>query len=391
MFRKTLHCQSALLSLTTGAVLVNVPLRAQSQHESALPAPATQPAASKATRNVAIVVHEGVELLDFAGPGEVFAAAGRNPAADQPWFQVYTVAPEAGPIVSQGFVKITPGYTIDNCPRPDIVVIPGGATQVITRHRKFMEWLRQIAPQCDVAMSVCTGAFALADLGLLDGKEVTTHWGSLAGLARAAPNAQVVADRRFVDNGRVVTTAGVSAGIDGALHVVARLLGREIAERTARYMEYRWEPDGRYASTYAAISPELDSRTRAFLGGLSHRQKKNWSEAAKAFRAMVERDPTDGEAWYQLGYVLHAMNDLDAAIPAHQRAAEFARSRHRPLYNLACAWALRGDNERALDILGQAIDAGFDDREFIKADTDLTSLRGDPRFQTLLDRIPSRE
>lgn len=191
----------------------------------------------RAKKNVAIFVHEAVELLDFAGPAEVFAAADRGRA-----FNVYTVAVADGDIVSQRFLTIKPQYTVANCPKPDIIVLPGGNTRIPLQDARVIEWIQKAAPDAEVVMSVCTGAFLLAKAGLLDGQEATTHWGSIEGLKKAAPKTKVHADRRIVDNGKVVTCAGVSAGIDGALHVVERLLGGPVAQETARYMEYRWEP-----------------------------------------------------------------------------------------------------------------------------------------------------
>ena len=196
----------------------------------------SKPAGGK--RNVAIVVHEGVELLDFAGPGEVFAAAERGTA-----FNVYTVAETTKPIISQRFLSVNPQYTPDNCPKPDIVVIPGGATLRLLASAKMMAWVKETARDAEVVLSVCTGAFVLGQLGLLDGKEATTHYASLDRLAKQFPKVKVRSDKRLVDNGQVVTAAGVSAGIDGALHVVARLRGPAVAKATAKYMEYRWEPE----------------------------------------------------------------------------------------------------------------------------------------------------
>jgi transcriptional regulator GlxA family with amidase domain len=209
----------------------------------ALPAPDTRAAdgkdpVKKDRRNVAVFVHEGVELLDFAGPGEVFAAAGSGRA-----FKVYTVAATRDPVKSQGFLTVTPEFTIADCPKPDVIVLPGGNTLVPLKDPKVVEWVKAASADAEVTLSVCTGAFLLAKAGLLDGKEATTHWGSVERLKKAYPKVTVRADRRFVDNGKVVTTAGVSAGIDGALHVVGRLLGGQAAKDTARYMEYKWDPD----------------------------------------------------------------------------------------------------------------------------------------------------
>lgn len=190
-------------------------------------------------RNVAIVIYPGVELLDFAGPGEVFAAA-RTSAGGRA-FNVYTVAASLAPLVSQGFVHITPEFTYASCPKPDLVVVPGG--NVPTASVELREFLLACARDGELVMSVCNGALALGAAGLLDGLEVTTHHGSLEELQVLVPSATVHSNRRFVDHGRVLTSAGVSAGIDGALAVVTRLCGAEAAHATARYMEYAWRPD----------------------------------------------------------------------------------------------------------------------------------------------------
>jgi transcriptional regulator GlxA family with amidase domain len=185
----------------------------------------------KSPRKVAIVIFNQMELLDFAGPAEVFAAAGGA-------FKVYTVAETAKPIVSQGFVTITPQYTIANCPRPDILVIPGGNTSSVSRSELMLNWIKDVSQSSEHVMSVCTGAFVLAKAGPLDGLEVTTHHSAIANLTRNYPKVKVRTDVRVVDNGKILTAAGVSAGIDGALHLVSKLRGPKAAETTARYMEY---------------------------------------------------------------------------------------------------------------------------------------------------------
>ena len=186
-------------------------------------------------RNVAIFLYEEVELLDFAGPGEVFSAAG---------FHTYTVSIDGKDITSQRFVEIKPEYSIDNAPTPDIIVFPGGGASRTASDPKVMEWIKKLNRGGTQFMSVCTGAFILANAGLLENKRITTHWGSTKSLAQKYPTATVLEDTRWVDNGSVITTAGVSAGIDGALHFVARLNGEEEAKKTARYMEYdKWVPE----------------------------------------------------------------------------------------------------------------------------------------------------
>ncbi len=190
-----------------------------------------------AARTVGIVVFDGVELLDFAGPGEVFAAAGHGRI-----FDVFTLGVTTAPIMSQGFVRITPERAMGDGPRPDILVIPGGGVSPLMNSPEAMAWIRETAEDA-IVLSVCNGALVLAEAGLLEGKEATTHHGSLASLRRLAPNTVVHADRRFVDNGRVITAAGVSAGIDAALHLVSRLQGTATAESTAAYMEYDWRTE----------------------------------------------------------------------------------------------------------------------------------------------------
>lgn len=213
---------------------------------------AADPPPKGGSRNVAIVLYEGVELLDFAGPGEVFAAAADFGAVNgQPAFRVYTVATSKAPLTSQGFVRILPDFTTKDAPTPDLIVVPGGNSSTLANDAHFMAWARKAFDGAEVSLSICTGAFVLAKAGLLDGRTVTTWFGAIEALRKAAPRTTVQEGRRFVDQGRVVTTAGVSAGIDGALHLVARLLGRDVADKTARYMEYRWTPEAYLVQTYA--------------------------------------------------------------------------------------------------------------------------------------------
>jgi len=189
-------------------------------------------------RNVAILIYPGVELLDFSGPGEAFSAA---QGAGGRAFRVFTVAETRDPLVSQGFVRVTPEFTIDDCPKPDIVVLPGGA--VPDRDPELLDWVRECSRSAELVMSVCNGALLLGNTGLLDGLQATTHHSALQALALQTPKATVYSNRRFVDSGAVMTCAGVSAGIDGALHVIERMLGAQAARDTAYYMEYDWRPE----------------------------------------------------------------------------------------------------------------------------------------------------
>lgn len=195
----------------------------------------------RSPRYVALVVFQGVELLDFAGPGEVFSAAMGSNGNE---FQAFTVAADKEEVdVNRSVATIKPEYTIEKCPKPDIVVIPGGNVGSLTSNEKMMAWIKERAVDSEVVMSVCNGAFVLQKAGLLDGLEATTHHGAIEHFRRNAPNTRVVSDRRYVDNGKIITSAGVSAGIDAALHVVERFLGPEAADNTASYMEYARRPE----------------------------------------------------------------------------------------------------------------------------------------------------
>lgn len=185
--------------------------------------------------SVAVVVHHGVELLDFAGPAEVFSSA-RSPERG-PLFHVFLVSPTQGPVQTNNGVVIAPQHTLADAPRCDLLVVPGGNTRVLLDDPAFLAWMRERVPGCKTVLSVCTGAIVLAELGLLDGHEATTHHRSRAGMAARYPKVKVV-DRKVVDVGRIVTSAGVSSGIEGALHVVGRLCGNEVADQVAKYIEY---------------------------------------------------------------------------------------------------------------------------------------------------------
>ncbi|TMA28519.1 MAG: hypothetical protein E6J78_06185 [Deltaproteobacteria bacterium] len=348
----------------------------------ALAATAAQP------RNVAIVVYQGVELLDFAGPGEVFAAAANAGAVrGVKAFRVYTVGRSKEPIVSQGFVKVSPEYSFADAPRADVIVFPGGSSGVVSRDEQFMAWAKKAASEAEIAMSVCSGAFVLGKAGLLDGKSATTWYGSVARLRKETPKADVQDGRRFIDQGRILTTAGVSAGIDGALHLVARLLGRAVADQTARYMEYHWTPEPYLAQNYPLLDPRLDARGRAAQQAGLLEDEGNWPEAAKAWRALAGLDAKDGLAWDRLAVALAQSGDLASAIDAGKHAAEIQEVRAGALVNLACTYARAGRRDDALRTLELAVSEGFSARWRLENDSDFDSLRTDARFQKLVARL----
>jgi len=189
-------------------------------------------------RNTAILIFDDVEVLDFAGPFEVFSVT--NELSDYSLLNVYTVARGKAPVTARNGLSVNPDYSITEAPQPDILIVPGGSgTRPVLLQQDILAWIRQSANSAEKVLSVCTGALLLAKVGLLDGMKSTTHHSAFETLAEIAPETEVVRDSRFVDNGKVITAAGISAGIDMSLYVVELLYGREIAQHTAGYMEYR--------------------------------------------------------------------------------------------------------------------------------------------------------
>lgn len=190
------------------------------------------------TRNVAILIFDEVEVLDFCGPFEVFGVAGLRSGGERP-FYVYTVAEKAGPISARNGLSVNPNFTFADAPQADILLVPGGqGTRREIQNETLLAWVREQAGRVELLLSVCTGALVLAKAGLLEGLSATTHFQAFDELAALAPTTTLCPDQRYVDNGRIVLSAGVSAGIDMALYIVGRLLGDEQANETARHMQY---------------------------------------------------------------------------------------------------------------------------------------------------------
>ena len=189
-------------------------------------------------KNVAILLFDEVEVLDFAGPFEVFSVT--DELQEHQVFHTFTMALKPGTVRSRNGLKIVPDFTLENCPTPQIIIVPGGAgTRPLLHMPALHEWLRVKSRAADVVLSVCTGSLILARAGLLEQLRATTHHTAFAELRLAGPNTEVVENERFIDTGKIVTAAGIAAGIDASLHVVARLLGDAAAQQTADYMEYR--------------------------------------------------------------------------------------------------------------------------------------------------------
>ena len=196
------------------------------------------------TISIAIYLFPDVEVLDFAGPYEVFTTASRvfkrkNPKAED-FFRVITVACDLGLVRARAGLEVKPDFTIHSHPAIDILVVPGGVVTAELARTEVIHWIAKQHPKNLFTASVCTGAFLLAKAGLLQGKSVTTHWEDIADLRGQFPELSIKENTRWVDEGTVITSAGISAGIDMSLHIVERLAGRKLSLDTARQMEVEW-------------------------------------------------------------------------------------------------------------------------------------------------------
>ena len=197
---------------------------------------ATAPAPDR--KKVAVLVFNGCEVIDFTGPYEMFGAAGCD---------VYTVGASKEAVTTAMGLGVLPKYSFAEAPQPDVLVIPGGAVRAAANDSATLRYIKSVSARTSCTMSVCNGAFILANTGLLDGLSATTTYHNIPKLADQYPKITVVRDRRYVDNGKIVTAAGLSAGIDGALHVIAKLFGTGTAEQVALGEEVDWRPDGGFA------------------------------------------------------------------------------------------------------------------------------------------------
>jgi transcriptional regulator GlxA family with amidase domain len=190
--------------------------------------------------DVGILLFPDVEVLDFAGPFEVFCVAARLAArgASHPPFRVTTMAAQS-PIVARHGLSVLPETLLENAPSPDILIVPGGVVDAAMADSALIGWIAAAAARAHMTASVCNGAFLLAQADLLHGR-VTTHWEDIAGLRAAFPALTVVEDVPFVDQGDIITSAGISAGIEMSFYLVGEILGIPAANMTARQMEYRW-------------------------------------------------------------------------------------------------------------------------------------------------------
>jgi len=199
------------------------------------------------TMNIGIFLYNEVEVLDFAGPFEVFSTASRVNARISPesndLFNVFTVAEDQTPLIARGGLQVIPKYSISRHPEINVLIIPGGIVtdELVKDH--IVSWILNSSKIADITGSVCTGAFLLAKAGLLKSKRATTHWEDIDDLISMFPDIKIKKNVRWVDEGPIVTAAGISAGIDMSLHLISRVANENLAVLTAKQMEFDWTID----------------------------------------------------------------------------------------------------------------------------------------------------
>jgi transcriptional regulator GlxA family with amidase domain len=191
-------------------------------------------------RTIGIFIFDEVEVLDFAGPFEVFSTAARVTGSETPAFRVITIGESNDAIRTRGGLRVDASFSLADHPELEVLIVPGGVVDAQLDRAGTISWITAQSKTTEVVASVCTGAFLLGKAGLLSGKRATTHWEDIGGLRELLPDTRVIENRRWIDEGAIVTSAGISAGIDMSLHLVARLAGRSLAEKTARQMDYDW-------------------------------------------------------------------------------------------------------------------------------------------------------
>lgn len=189
--------------------------------------------------NIGIYIYDQAEVLDFSGPFEVFTTASRICPSGEP-FTVFLVGETGQVVTARGAYKVIPTYGFHNHPPVDVLVVVGGVHTEEMHKPNVIDWISQQAKKAKLVASVCTGAFLLAQAEILTTQNVTTHWEDIPDLRASYPDLTVHGSTRWVDEGSVVTSGGISAGIDMSLHLVSRLHSAELAEKTARQMEYNW-------------------------------------------------------------------------------------------------------------------------------------------------------
>jgi len=194
--------------------------------------------------NVGIFLYNEIEVLDFAGPFEVFSTASRVNSRisknSESLFNVFTVAEDQNPIFARGGLQIIPKHSFSDHPEINLLIIPGGIVTDELKKNNISSWILNTSNTADITASVCTGAFLLANAGLLKSKRATTHWEDIDDLISMFPDIKIQKNVRWVDEGPIVTAAGISAGIDMGLHLISRVANEDLAVLTAKQMEFDW-------------------------------------------------------------------------------------------------------------------------------------------------------
>ncbi len=189
-------------------------------------------------KTVGILLFDGVQIIDFTGPYEVFGQAR---------FRVFTVSQTGQPLTTSMGLRVTPDHSFANSPTPDILLVPGGSISPAMSSAAALEWVRRRSAESEYTLSVCNGAFILAEAGLLENRTATTFYGLLDDFESRYPKVNVVRDQRYTDNGKILTSAGLSSGIDASLYLVSKVLGMGRAQEIALHLEYDWNPDSNFA------------------------------------------------------------------------------------------------------------------------------------------------
>ena len=189
--------------------------------------------------NIGIYIYDEAEVLDFSGPFEVFSTASRIYQGSNP-FSVFLISEQGGQVTARAGYKVMADYAIDQHPELDVLIVSGGVHGAQMHKAEVVEWIAQQAESVNIVASVCTGAFLLARANVVVDQDVTTHWEDIADLQKRFPSLNVLRDVRWVDDGKVVTSGGISAGIDMSLHLVSKLHSFDLAEATAVQMEFNW-------------------------------------------------------------------------------------------------------------------------------------------------------
>ena len=189
--------------------------------------------------NVGIYIYDEAEVLDFSGPFEVFSTASRVSSEPNP-FKVFLVSETGETVTARGGYVVNPAYAISDHPAIDVLIVVGGVHLREMEKPPVLQWIKETSQQATLVASVCTGAFLLAEAGVFDTQKVTTHWEDIPDLRKRYPKLEVLENQRWVDEGTIITSGGISAGIDMSLHLVSKTHGLALAEKTAKQMEFDW-------------------------------------------------------------------------------------------------------------------------------------------------------